>query len=105
WQHLLPGTHLGGMTGLRHVLEQLQGFEAGAGAWEEDLLPARLSGYDPAWLDALCLSGEVSWGRLRPPGEARRGPTRAAPVSLWLRQDDGWLRGGPAAERTGEGLS
>ena len=39
------------------------------------MLPARVAGYDPRWLDELCLSGEVAWGRLTPrsrPGRTRR---------------------------------
>ncbi len=103
WQHVAPGTQLAGPTGLLHVLQQLQGFEAPAGAWEEDLLRQRLSGYDPMWLDELCLSGELAWGRLRPPqgeGEVRRGPTRAAPITLWLREGASWLLWGKQAEST-----
>ena len=46
------------------MIEQLQGFELAAGAWEESVLPARVAGYRPEWLDELCLSGEVVWGRL-----------------------------------------
>ena len=46
------------------MIEQLQGFEAAAGAWERDILPARVRRYDPGWLDSLCLSGDVTWGRL-----------------------------------------
>ncbi|MCS6913338.1 MAG: DEAD/DEAH box helicase [Myxococcales bacterium] len=92
WQHLHPGTQLSGPAGLRLLVGQLQGFEAGAGAWEEEILPARLAAYDPLWLDGLCLSGEVAWGRLRPPvAELRRGLVRAAPMCLWLRADEAWL--------------
>ncbi len=39
------------------VLAQLEGFEAPAGAWETEILPARIAGYEPAWLDDLCLVG------------------------------------------------
>src|SRR6266705_1174140 len=45
----------------------------------------------------LCLSGEVMWARLSPHpafegSEPRRvRPTRAAPISLFLRQDAEWL--------------
>src|SRR5207244_3107157 len=88
WQHAWPGSELAGSGGLLRIIQQLQGFSAGAAAWEEELLPLRLRGYDPAWLDALCLSGEVAWGRLRPgtgSGESRLG--RATPLSLWRRAD------------------
>jgi ATP-dependent helicase Lhr and Lhr-like helicase len=95
WQHLAPGTRLHGARGLAEVIGQLQGFHAPARAWEGELLAARLAGYDPALLDGLCLSGEVAWGRLavrQPAGEATfRAPTRAAPVTLALREDLPWL--------------
>jgi ATP-dependent Lhr-like helicase len=98
WQHAAPGTRLHGAHGLLEVIGQLQGFHAAAGAWERDLLPARVEGYEPRLLDALCASGEVAWGRLHvaPPQDGlpprRRGaPTRSAPVTLALREDLPWL--------------
>ena len=42
WQHVAPGTQLAGEAGLVAVLEQLQGFEAAAVAWEPELLARRL---------------------------------------------------------------
>ena len=48
------------------MIEQLQGFETAAGAWEREMLPARLHGYDPSWLDQMCLAGQVVWCRLSP---------------------------------------
>jgi len=85
-----PGNQLHGQPGLARVIAQLQGYEAAAGAWERAILPARLVGYDSAWLDALCLSGGVAWGRLaaRPAGGT---PTRAAPIALCRRADLPWL--------------
>ncbi len=54
------------------------------------MLPRRVSNYDPAWLDELCLSGEVAWGRLAPlpaeglePGELPRG---CGKIALFLRE-------------------
>lgn len=70
WQHLAAGTQLPGRQGLLEAVAQLQGFEAGCGAWERDLLPGRVSDYEPAWLDELALTGEVSWARLLPPKSA-----------------------------------
>ncbi|MEO6910018.1 MAG: helicase-related protein, partial [Edaphobacter sp.] len=63
WQHLAPQTQLAGEEGVLGVLHQLEGFEAPAIEWERTLLPARVANYDPRWLDALCLSGAVGWGR------------------------------------------
>jgi ATP-dependent helicase Lhr and Lhr-like helicase len=97
WQHALPGARLHGQRGVAEVVGQLQGFHAPAGAWEREILPARVAGYEPAALDALCLSGEVAWGRLAlaasEPEEPRRraAPTRNANVTLALREDLSWL--------------
>jgi ATP-dependent Lhr-like helicase len=106
WQHATPATRREGRRGTLAAIEQLQGFELAAGAWEESVLPARVADYRPEWLDALCLSGAVAWGRpsLRPgdsPGsaapadcEGARGtspPSRATPVSLFRREDLAWL--------------
>lgn len=66
WQHVAEGTKLHGIEGTLSVLEQLQGCEVVAGAWENDVLPRRVAGYSPEYLDRLCLSGEVAWGRLSP---------------------------------------
>lgn len=66
WQRVARGAQLIGADGLLRILEQLQGFETAAGAWERDVLPARLHGYDPTWLDQACLSGHVVWCRLSP---------------------------------------
>ena len=91
WQHVRPGTQLHGRGGAMQVIAQLQGFESAAGAWEREILPARIAAYDSAWLDALCLSGEVTWGRLAR-REAGGAPNRAAPVALVRRADLRWLR-------------
>jgi len=99
WQHVQPGTKLHGQRGLAEVLGQLQGFQAAAGAWERELLPARVAGYDPDWLDQLCLAGELAWGRLSPGGEPeevprrRNAPTRNAPIALMRRAELPWLLG------------
>ncbi|HXG32586.1 MAG TPA: DEAD/DEAH box helicase [Bryobacteraceae bacterium] len=95
WQHVAPGTKLHRVAGLVEAIRQLQGFEIPAAAWEAHVLPARVAQYKPEFLDRLCLSGEVMWGRLsehpvleRDNGAARRvRPTRAAPVSLFLREE------------------
>jgi ATP-dependent Lhr-like helicase len=103
WQHVAPATHVEGRHGLLAVVEQLQGFELAAGSWEESVLPARVAGYRPEWLDERCLAGEVAWARLairgRGPDEGpepgvRRSagtPSRATPVTLALRENLPWL--------------
>src|SRR5204863_9232656 len=50
-QHAHQETRLLGQAGLLALIEQLEGFEAPAGHWEEYLLPARLESYEPEWLD------------------------------------------------------
>jgi ATP-dependent Lhr-like helicase len=116
WQHVAPGTLCNGRAGLLAVIDKLQGFELAAGAWEQAVLPARVESYQQRWLEDLCLSGEVVWGRfaLRPPqpGEARRGaatPSRATPITFALREDLPWLlraaRGDSAPEEPVHGAA
>jgi ATP-dependent Lhr-like helicase len=64
WQHVADGSKREGRFGLLSVIEQLQGFELATGVWENAVLAARVDGYRREWLDELCLSGHVSWGRL-----------------------------------------
>ncbi len=66
WQRVARNTQLIGADGLGRIVEQLQGFETAAGAWEREVLPARLCGYDASWLDQMCLAGQVVWCRLSP---------------------------------------
>jgi ATP-dependent helicase Lhr and Lhr-like helicase len=104
WWHAAPGTRRQGRAGLAEVIEQLQGFELPAGEWER-LFAERVESYRPEWLDDLCLSGEVVWGRLSvvepaaeiddpAAGEPRRSgktPSRRTPITFMLRQDLPWL--------------
>ena len=64
WQHVADGTRREGRFGVLAVIEQLQGFEIATGAWEKSVLAARVEGYRREWLDELCMSGQVCWGRL-----------------------------------------
>jgi ATP-dependent Lhr-like helicase len=102
WQHVAPGTQLTGEAGLLTVVEQLQGFDAAAVAWEPDLLGSRMRRYDPAWLDRLCHDGEVAWLRMNPPARATDAPSvapsKATPISVIARADLPWLL---AAARVG----
>ena len=86
WQRLTPDTRITGKAGVRAVIEQLQGFEAPTAAWERDLLAPRVADYREAWLDELCLAGEIAWARLTPRA-ARRAPTKSTPITLALRRD------------------
>ena len=64
WQHLAPDERLRGPQSVAEVLGQLQGFPSAAGAWETELLPARIKDYSPHWLDDACRSGQFAWSRL-----------------------------------------
>jgi ATP-dependent helicase Lhr and Lhr-like helicase len=98
WQHVSPDTRREGSRGVLAVVEQLQGFELAAGAWEKAIFPARVTGYRREWLDEACLDGGIAWGRLSVRGEPddlpRRGglaPSRATPITLTIRDDLPWL--------------
>ena len=71
-----------GPAGLLAVIEQLEGFEAPAAVWEDSVFPARLRGYDPGWLDTLCLTGRVVWLRRTGPPASRAGTTNATRVAF-----------------------
>jgi ATP-dependent Lhr-like helicase len=94
WQRVTEKTRMEGPDALAAVLGQLEGFEAAAGAWETEILPARVAEYDPAWLDDHCLAGRIAWARLRPrslkPDSADRaataGPVRSTPITLLARR-------------------
>ncbi|MEX2470377.1 MAG: DEAD/DEAH box helicase [Pseudohongiellaceae bacterium] len=89
------GPALDGQTRLQNTLNLLDGVAAPAGSWEADLYPARIPGYDPNWLDVLCISGRVVWGRYglpqpSPRNLARRrhaGPVRNTPITIAARQN------------------
>ena len=103
WQYLLEHQHvtesnqLQGDLGLREVIAQLEGFELPAGVWEHKVLAVRMQEPDSQWLDHLFLSGELVWGRLRPPkrdendAPGMAAMTRSMPISLALREDLPWL--------------
>jgi ATP-dependent Lhr-like helicase len=96
WQRIADDTRMEGPDAVPAVIEQLEGFEAAAGAWESEILPARLAGYEPEWLDDHCLAGRVSWARLRPrrpsagEGERRASPVRSTPITLVPRRNAGF---------------
>jgi len=117
WQHVAPGTQVAGERGTLEVLQQLQGFEIPANAWERQVLARRIVDYDPKWLDQLCLTGAVGWGRLSPhpatlesggangngatrvdgvegapPARQRRViPTSVAPFTFFVREEADWM--------------
>jgi ATP-dependent Lhr-like helicase len=70
-----------GADALLDVIEQLQGAVIPASSLESDVLAARLPGYRPADLDALCAAGEVVWVGVAPLGE------RDGRLALYLAAD------------------
>ena len=100
WQHVAPGSQVLGERATLDVLRQLQGFEVSANAWERQVLGRRVANYDPKWLDQLCLTGAVGWGRLSPHpatledsanGRRRVIPTSVAPITFFVREEADWL--------------
>jgi ATP-dependent Lhr-like helicase len=72
WQGIVTGPRPSmrrGPDALLDVVEQMQGAAVPASALETDILPARLPGYRPEDLDALCAAGEVVWAGVGPLGE------------------------------------
>ena len=126
WQHVAPGTQVAGERGTMEVLQQLQGFEIPANAWERQVLARRIVDYDPQWLDQLCLTGAVGWGRLSPhpatldsgsamnvsadsssPRQRRVIPTSVAPITFFVREEADWMipRHAAGDEAEARGLS
>ena len=105
WQRVSADARMEGPDAIPAVIEQLEGFEAPAGAWESEILPARLADYEPEWLDDQCLAGRISWARLRPrrppsaDGDRRASPVRSTPITLLNRRNAGlWSSISPSLE-------
>jgi ATP-dependent Lhr-like helicase len=80
-----------GIDRLREVLVPLQGLALTPETWENDVLPRRIGGWSPTWLDQLCSGGEVVWIGA---GALGRSSGR---VALYFRDDVRWL--GPPTNR------
>jgi ATP-dependent Lhr-like helicase len=100
WEHVAPGSQVQGERATLDVLRQLQGFEIPANAWERQVLSRRIANYDPKWLDQLCLTGAIGWGRLSPhpatledsaAGKRRVIPTSVAPITFFVREESDWM--------------
>jgi ATP-dependent Lhr-like helicase len=100
WQRVAVEDRAEGPDGILAVLEALDGHELAAGAWEPEVLALRVKDYDPRWLDQLCFTGRIGWGRLTPPQNQNgrmQAPIRSSPVSLYLRENlSHWLALAPA---------
>jgi ATP-dependent helicase Lhr and Lhr-like helicase len=100
WQHIAPGSQVLGERGTLEILQQMQGFEAPANAWERQILARRIADYDPKVLDQLCLTGAAGWGRVSPHpatletasiDRRRIVPTSVAPITFFVREDADWM--------------
>ncbi|HEY0978417.1 MAG TPA: DEAD/DEAH box helicase [Flavobacteriales bacterium] len=89
WHGISGDTRLEGPEALFAVIEKLQGCEAPAVAWESEILPARLPDYAPEWMDQLCFSGRIAWGRFTPyVGDAHAPASlRTSPMGICTRDD------------------
>jgi ATP-dependent Lhr-like helicase len=117
WQHVAPSSQVLGERGTLEILQQMQGFEAPANAWERQILRRRVADYDPRVLDQLCLTGAAGWGRISPHPSTleaasidrrRIVPTSVAPITFFVREDADWMiprREGVENENDLRGLS
>src|SRR3984893_5040926 len=90
WQKVDPEHRTVGLEGVAAVLELLDGCELAAAAWEPEVLALRVKDYTPTFLDQLCFTGRIGWGRLTlPPTRTGRpgGPIRSSPISLFARDN------------------
>jgi ATP-dependent Lhr-like helicase len=91
WQRVDAEHRAEGPEGVEAVLELLDGYELPVAAWEPEVLNARIKEYDPHWLDRICFTGRVGWGRLTPPQNQKTrafslGPLRSSPVAIYRRE-------------------
>jgi ATP-dependent Lhr-like helicase len=112
WQHVDPDTRRAGSDGTTETVRQLFGTARPSEAWERDILPARVDGYDPESLSRMCASGEMVWvggttsaedaveRRLTTIRFVRRGAARA-----WLREPASPPVPIPEAERVRDALA
>ncbi|MGE5539530.1 MAG: DEAD/DEAH box helicase [Gemmatimonas sp.] len=92
WQKVDAPARMEGPDAIDAIIGQLEGYEAAAAAWESEILPARISAYEPSWLDDQCLAGRISWMRLRPRviragSERKVAPVRTTPITLVARRN------------------
>jgi ATP-dependent Lhr-like helicase len=104
WHHVAAENKVEGPDGVAAVFELLDGYEMPAAAWEPAILASRVKEYTPQWLDRLCFTGRIGWGRLSPPQNPKaRGftPLRSSPIALFARENlQAWLELSPAPSMT-----
>lgn len=99
WQGAHPDTQLDGPRGVMAAITRLAGFALPGPAWTGKVLPLRVRSFKHEWLDQLCLSGEVAWGRLWSVPATGKPSLSQAPLCLLPRADlEQWLALAPPVE-------
>jgi ATP-dependent Lhr-like helicase len=94
WQYLHPAARRGSAAALAEVLNRLEGLPLPAEVWERTVLPGRVPGYQPRWLDEAIAGGEWMWvGR----SEADSG---AGALAFWRRDSLAQLPPAPVPAET-----
>lgn len=80
WQSAHPASRSAGEGGVHDAFDQLEGLSLSAELWEQAVLPARVTDYQPRWLDELVTRGDWVW--------AAHGSTEPGPgnVAFWQRE-------------------
>ena len=101
WQHLAPQTQLAGEEGCLKLSTSWRDLKRRPWNGKGRFCPARVADYDPRWLDRLCLSGAVGWGRVSPHPAFQLQATTVAhgalfrakrhPLRFYLRDSAMWL--------------
>ena len=92
WQRIAAEHQVEGPASLAAVIEQLEGFESPAAAWEGELLPSRVADYDPVLARRALPVGQVMWARLdatqiRAREDGASAPVRTTPIALLERKN------------------
>ncbi len=83
-----PATQLDGAEAVTQVLERLEGFAGSPGVWELELLPRRVSGYQPAWLDSALGTGGWCWRACGEPSDMKVAIFRRDFAGTWPVQPE-----------------
>lgn len=110
WQRAAANARVEGPQATLAVISQLAGFEAGAAAWESEILPARVRDYRAEYLDNLHTTGQAVWLRLkgkRTVSGRAGGPLKSTPIAIVPRADllDWLSMVAPTADETESSLS
>jgi ATP-dependent Lhr-like helicase len=96
WQNVHPSTRGEGPAFVETVLRQLQGHAMPARLWESEILPRRVAGYRPAWLDEVLDRGDWLWrvdASGNGSGDRAEGPRHEPRVAFFRRDFPGQPQG------------